>query len=312
MRTFESVGDLIGRTPLVKLKKISELTKCDVYGKLEFYNPGGSVKDRIALNMVMHAEKDGILKPGGVIIEPTSGNTGVGLAMVAATRGYRCILTMPDTASIERQLLFQAFGARLELTRGKDGMRGAIARARELEQEIPGAISLHQFDNPANPEIHRLTTGVEIWEDTDGRVAAVVAGIGTGGTLTGVGQFLKEKNPAIQMVGVEPEESAVISGKKPGPHKIQGIGAGFVPGTLDVSVLDAVVAVNSESAFAAARELARTEGILVGISSGAAAIAASRWILQEHHENKTIVVILPDSGERYLSTALYREEARSV
>ncbi|MCL4494948.1 MAG: cysteine synthase A [Firmicutes bacterium] len=312
MRTFDSVGDLIGRTPLVKLSRISELRQCNVYGKLESFNPGGSVKDRIALNMVIHAERDGILKPGGVIIEPTSGNTGVGLAMVAATRGYRCILTMPDTASIERRLLFQAFGAEVELTPGKNGMTGAINRAKELEHEIQGAISLHQFDNPANPEIHRLTTGPEIWEDTDGTVGAVIAGIGTGGTLTGVGQFLKEKNATVKMIGVEPAESAVISGGNPGPHKIQGIGAGFVPNTLDVSVLDGIIAITSEEAFASARELARTEGLLVGISSGAAIAAANRWLMQEHYENATIVVVLPDSGERYLSTALYREEVRGV
>lgn len=312
MRTFDSVGDLVGRTPLVKLSRISELRQCNVYGKLESFNPGGSVKDRIALNMVIHAERDGILKPGGVIIEPTSGNTGVGLAMVAATRGYRCILTMPDTASIERRLLFQAFGAEVELTPGKNGMTGAINRAKELEHEIQGAISLHQFDNPANPEIHRLTTGPEIWEDTDGTVGAVIAGIGTGGTLTGVGQFLKEKNATVKMIGVEPAESAVISGGNPGPHKIQGIGAGFVPNTLDVSVLDGIIAITSEEAFASARELARTEGLLVGISSGAAIAAANRWLMQEHYENATIVVVLPDSGERYLSTALYREEVRGV
>ncbi|HBQ93710.1 MAG: cysteine synthase A [Firmicutes bacterium] len=312
MRTFDSVGDLIGRTPLVKLSRISELRQCNVYGKLESFNPGGSVKDRIALNMVIHAERDGILKPGGVIIEPTSGNTGVGLAMVAATRGYRCILTMPDTASIERRLLFQAFGAEVELTPGKNGMTGAINRAKELEHEIQGAISLHQFDNPANPEIHRLTTGPEIWEDTDGTVGAVIAGIGTGGTLTGVGQFLKEKNATVKMIGVEPAESAVISGGNPGPHKIQGIGAGFVPNTLDVSVLDGIIAITSEEAFASARELARTEGLLVGISSGAAIAAANRWLMQEHYGNATIVVVLPDSGERYLSTALYREEVRGV
>lgn len=312
MRTFDSVGDLVGRTPLVKLSRISELRQCNVYGKLESFNPGGSVKDRIALNMVIHAERDGILKPGGVIIEPTSGNTGVGLAMVAATRGYRCILTMPDTASIERRLLFQAFGAEVELTPGKNGMTGAINRAKELEHEIQGAISLHQFDNPANPEIHRLTTGPEIWEDTDGTVGAVIAGIGTGGTLTGVGQFLKEKNATVKMIGVEPAESAVISGGNPGPHKIQGIGAGFVPNTLDVSVLDGIIAITSEEAFASARELARTEGLLVGISSGAAIAAANRWLMQEHYGNATIVVVLPDSGERYLSTALYREEVRGV
>ncbi len=312
MHTFESIGELIGRTPLVKLKKISELRQCNVYGKLESYNPGGSVKDRIALNMIVRAEMDGILKPGGVIIEPTSGNTGVGLAMVAATRGYHCILTMPDTASIERRLLFQAFGAKVELTRGKDGMRGAIVRARELEQEIPKAISLHQFDNPANPEIHRLSTGVEIWEDTEGTVTAVVAGIGTGGTLSGVGQFLKEKNAAIQMIGVEPEDSAILSGKNPGSHKIQGIGAGFVPRTLDLSVLDRIMTVSNEEAFMNARELARTEGILVGISSGAALAAVSRWLTQEPCANGTVVVILPDSGERYLSTALYREENQDV
>ncbi|OLZ10735.1 cysteine synthase A [Sulfobacillus thermosulfidooxidans] len=308
MRTFESVCDLIGRTPLVKLQKISELRKCLIYGKLESYNPGGSVKDRIALNMVAHAEKEGILRPGGVIIEPTSGNTGVGLAMVAAKRGYRCILTMPDTASIERRLLFQAFGAEVELTPGKFGMVGAISRAAELEKEIPGAMSLHQFENPANPEIHRLTTGPEIWEDTEGMVTAVVAGIGTGGTITGIAQYLKERNPAIDIIGVEPAESPVISGGNPGPHKIQGIGAGFVPKTLDVSLLDYVIPISSEEAFHTARDLARSEGLLVGISSGAAIAAANQWLMQEHREHATIVVILPDSGERYLSTALYQEE----
>ncbi|WP_053959304.1 cysteine synthase A [Sulfobacillus thermosulfidooxidans] len=308
MRTFESVCDLIGRTPLVKLQKISELRKCLIYGKLESYNPGGSVKDRIALNMVSHAEREGILRPGGVIIEPTSGNTGVGLAMVAAKRGYRCILTMPDTASIERRLLFQAFGAEVELTPGKFGMVGAISRAAELEKEIPGAISLHQFENPANPEIHRMTTGPEIWEDTEGMVTAVVAGIGTGGTITGIAQYLKERNPAIDIIGVEPAESPVISGGNPGPHKIQGIGAGFVPKTLDVSLLDYVIPISSEEAFHTARDLARSEGLLVGISSGAAIAAANEWLMQENREHATIVVILPDSGERYLSTALYQEE----
>ena len=308
MRPFDTVCDLIGKTPMVKLHKLSDLHKCTVYGKLESYNPGGSVKDRIALNMVLHAERDGVLKPGGVIIEPTSGNTGVGLAMVAATRGYRCILIMPDSASIERRLLFRAFGAEVELTSGKLGMMGAISRAAELEKEIPNAISLHQFENVANPEIHRLSTGPEIWKDTDGTVSAVVAGIGTGGTVTGIAQYLKKHNPSIQIIGVEPEESPVISGGSPGPHKIQGIGAGFVPRILDVSLLDQVMTINSDEAMRSAREVAYSEGILVGISSGAAIAATNRWLNQDKHEHATIVVVLADSGERYLSTALYQEE----
>ncbi len=308
MRTYNSVCDLIGMTPLVKLEELSDKSHCLVFGKLESFNPGGSVKDRIALNMVNAAEKAGVLQPGGTIIEPTSGNTGVGLAMVAAKLGYRCILVMPDSASIERRQLFQAFGAQVELTPGRTGMRGAIGRAKQMESEVAGAVSLHQFDNPANPLTHYQTTGPEIWRDTEGEVAAVVAGIGTGGTISGVAAYLKEKNPAIQIIGVEPEESAVLTGGPAGSHKIQGIGAGFVPNTLNRAVVDQVLTIASDEAFAAAKRLARKEGILAGISSGAAVAATQHWLESSGRVGQMVVVILPDSGERYLSTALYRED----
>lgn len=307
MRIYDSICGLIGRTPLITLQALSDAAGSVVLGKLESFNPGGSVKDRIALAMVQDAEKSGALKPGGTIVEPTSGNTGIGLAMVAATRGYRCILVMPDSASIERRMLFQAYGAQLDLTPGRLGMTGAIERARELEKEAAGCTGLHQFDNPANPMAHFLTTGPEIWEDTDGEVTAVVAGIGTGGTITGVARYLKSKNPAVRIIGVEPAESAVLNGGQAGSHKIQGIGAGFIPGTLDLPVVDQVIAVPSQEALTTSRQIARSEGILVGISSGAAIAGAVKWLANAERK-QVVVVILPDSGERYLSTALYQEE----
>ncbi|POB10693.1 cysteine synthase A [Sulfobacillus sp. hq2] len=307
MKTFGSVCDLIGQTPLVRLEGLSQTLGATVLGKLESYNPGSSVKDRIALAMIEDAEQQGRLHPGGLIVEPTSGNTGVGLAMVAARRGYRCILVMPDSASVERRMLFEAFGAKVELTPGRLGMTGAINRAKALEDEM-GAVSLHQFDNPANPMVHYRTTGPEIWRDTDGTVTALVAGIGTGGTISGTARYLKERNRDIKVIGVEPAESAVLSGGQPGSHKIQGIGAGFVPEILERSLIDEVIPVPSDGAFKAARDLARTEGLLVGISSGAALVGAAQW-LQHQDRPQVVVVILPDSGERYLSTALYREDA---
>lgn len=308
MRVFESVDALIGQTPLVRLRQLSEEFGILSCAKLEFYNPGGSVKDRLGLALVLDAEERGLLSPGSLIVEPTSGNTGIGLAMVAVHRGYRVVLTMPDTASLERQILFQAFGAELVLTPGRLGMLGAIGRAEQLVRETPGAVTLRQFDNPANVAIHRQTTGPEIWEATEGKVSLVVAGIGTGGTISGIGEYLKAQNPAIQIVGVEPEESSVLLGHDPGPHKIQGIGAGFVPSILNRSVIDQVIAVSQDSAMSAARDIAAKEGILCGISGGAA-LEATRHILQKSAAPRgPVVVILPDSGERYLSTALYRKE----
>ncbi len=306
MRIFETVEALIGITPLVRLRGISERTGNLVLGKVESRNPGGSVKDRIAWAMVNQAEQEGRLTLGGTIVEPTSGNTGIGLAMVSAARGYGCILVMPETASLERRMLFSAYGADVELTPGGQGMRGAIERAEALAKEIPQAVILRQFDNPANPAIHEATTGPEIWNDTDGRVDAVVCGIGTGGTATGVARYLKRHRPGVQIVGVEPEESQVLHGKPPAPHKIQGIGAGFVPAVLDRDGLDAVVAVASPAAFLTARTLARSEGILVGISGGAAVAGAEQWLVQSWWADKTVVVILPDSGERYLSTGMFQ------
>ncbi len=308
MRVFECVDALIGHTPLVRLRQLSDEFGILAYAKLEFYNPGGSVKDRLGLALVLDAEKQGLLGPGSLIVEPTSGNTGIGLAMVAVHRGYRVVLTMPDTASLERQILFQAFGAELVLTPGRLGMVGAIQRAEQLVRETPGAVTLRQFDNPANVDIHRQSTGPEIWEDTEGEVSLVVAGIGTGGTISGIGEYLKSQKSDIQIIGVEPEESSILLGHEPGPHKIQGIGAGFVPSILNRSVIDEVVAVSQDAAMAAAREIAATEGILCGISGGAA-LEAARHILQRSAVPRgPVVVILPDSGERYLSTALYRKQ----
>lgn len=312
MRVYESVDELIGRTPLVRLRQLSSDSGCSVYGKLESRNPGGSVKDRLGLAMILDAEAHGLLVPGGTIVEPTSGNTGIGLAMVAAHRGYRVLLTMPETASLERRMLFMAFGAELILTPGRLGMVGAIQKAEALVREIAGAVTLRQFDNPANVAIHRETTGPEIWQDTDGKVSAVVAGVGTGGTITGVGEYLKSKNPKISVIAVEPKESAVLKGEEPGPHKIQGLGAGFVPKILNRDIIDGVIAVSSEDAMMAARQLALEEGVLAGISGGAALIGASQWLSGQPSRHGLIVVILPDSGERYLSTSLYQGQVPHV
>lgn len=302
-----SVLELIGRTPLVELQRLGRRTDAAarIVAKVESRNPAGSVKDRVALAMVEAAEARGELRPGATIIEPTSGNTGVGLALVSALKGYRLILTMPETMSIERRRLVAAYGARVELTPGAEGMAGAIARARALQAGIPGSVILQQFENPANPERHYRTTGDEIWRDTDGRVDLFVAGVGTGGTVSGTGRRLKELNPAVEIVGVEPAASPVLSGGQPGPHRIQGIGAGFIPANFDPTVVDRILRVDDAQAIAAARMLARCEGLLAGISSGAALWAALHLARQEALRGKTIVVLLPDTGERYLSTALY-------
>lgn len=302
-----SVLELIGRTPLVELQRLGRRTDAAarIVAKVESSNPAGSVKDRVALAMVEAAEARGELHPGATIIEPTSGNTGVGLALVCALKGYRLILTMPETMSIERRRLVAAYGARVELTPGAEGMAGAIARARALQAGIPGSVILQQFENPANPERHYRTTGDEIWRDTDGRVDLFVAGVGTGGTVSGTGRRLKELNSAVEIVGVEPAASPVLSGGQPGPHRIQGIGAGFVPANFDPTVVDRILRVDDAQAIAAARMLARCEGLLAGISSGAALWAALHLARQEALRGKTIVVLLPDTGERYLSTALY-------
>ena len=306
----KQITDLIGRTPMVELNKFSAnngLTT-PVIAKVEYFNPGGSVKDRIALAMVEAAEKSGRLQPGATIIEPTSGNTGVGLALVAAVKGYRLILTMPETMSIERRNLVRAYGAEVKLTDGKEGMRGAIKAAEELQKSIAGAIILEQFENPANPAKHYETTAEEIWADTDGEVDIFVAGVGTGGTVSGIGKRLKEKNPTIKIIAVEPAASPVLSGGQSGPHKIQGIGAGFVPKTYNAAVVDEVVQVENDEAILAGRQLARQEGLLVGISSGAAAVAAVRIAARPENAGKKVVTLLPDTGERYLSTVLYAFE----
>ncbi len=304
----KSASELIGHTPLLEVTHYEEkngITDATVLVKLEYFNPAGSVKDRIALHMIEVAEKEGKLKPGGTIIEPTSGNTGIGLASVAAAKGYRAVLTLPETMSVERRKLLQAYGAELVLTDGAQGMKGAIAKAQELQAQTPGSIILGQFENPANPAIHKATTGPEIWDDTDGKVDIFVAGVGTGGTITGVGSYLKEKNPAIQVVAVEPESSPVLSGGQPGAHKIQGIGAGFVPQTLDTGIYNEIIKVSNEDAFAAGRAIATQEGVLVGISSGAALYAATQLAKRPENKGKVIVALLPDSGDRYLSTALF-------
>lgn len=306
-KIFKSADQLIGGTPLLELSGIEREygLKARLLAKLEYFNPAGSVKDRVAKAMLDEAEKNGQLKPGAVIIEPTSGNTGIGLAAVAAARGYKAVIVMPDTMSEERRRLVKAYGAELVLTDGKKGMTGAIEKAEELKAEIPGSIIAGQFVNPANPKAHFDTTGPEIYEDTDGKVDIFVAGVGTGGTVTGVGRYLKSKNPDIKIVAVEPSDSAVLSGKSAGPHKLQGIGAGFVPEVLDISVCDEIMTVTSEEAFAAGREMGRREGVLVGISSGAALHAAKELAKREENEGKTIVVLLPDTGDRYLSTELF-------
>lgn len=307
----KSASELIGHTPLLEVTHYEEnngITDATILVKLEYFNPAGSVKDRIALHMIEVAEKEGKLKPGGTIIEPTSGNTGIGLASVAAAKGYKAVLTLPETMSVERRKLLQAYGAQLVLTDGAQGMKGAIAKAEELQAQTPGSVILGQFDNPANPEIHKATTGPEIWEDTDGKVDIFVAGVGTGGTITGVGSYLKEKNPSVQVVAVEPESSPVLSGGQPGAHKIQGIGAGFVPKTLDTNIYDEIIKVSNEDAFAAGRAIAVQEGVLVGISSGAALHAAAQLAKRPENKGKVIVALLPDSGDRYLSTPLFSAE----
>ncbi len=304
----ESALELIGGTPILKLNgytKKAGIANATLLAKLEYLNPAGSVKDRIALAMIEDAEKNGILKEGATIIEPTSGNTGIGLAAVAAAKGYRAILTLPDTMSVERRNLLMAYGAKLVLTEGAKGMKGAIAKAEELKQEIEGAVILGQFVNPANPAVHKKTTGPEIWEQTDGKVDIFVAGVGTGGTITGVGEYLKEKNPNVKIVAVEPAGSPVLSKGMPGAHKIQGIGAGFVPEVLNTNVYDEIIAIENEDAFAEGRAFAVSEGILVGISSGAALKAASILAQRPENAGKTIVALLPDSGDRYLSTPLF-------
>ena len=304
----ESAAELIGGTPLLRLNQYSQkvgATEATILAKLEYLNPAGSVKDRIALAMIEDAEKKGLLKPGATIIEPTSGNPGIGLASVAAAKGYRAILTLPDTMSVERRNLLKAYGAELVLTEGAKGMKGAIAKAEELKAEIPGAVILGQFVNPANPAVHKATTGPEIWDQTDGKVDIFVAGVGTGGTVTGVGEYLKEQNPDIKIVAVEPATSPVLSKGTSGAHKIQGIGAGFVPDTLNTKIYDEVIAIENDDAFAEGRNFAVSEGILVGISSGAALKAASILAARPENKGKTIVALLPDSGDRYLSTALF-------
>jgi len=306
-RISAKLTDLIGNTPLLELTDYNRLNKVGgrLVAKLEYFNPLGSVKDRIALAMIEAAEKTGRITRDTVIIEPTSGNTGVGLAFVAASKGYRLVLTMPETMSVERRNLLKALGAELVLTPGKDGMKGAIRKAEELSAQIENAFIPQQFENPANPDVHKKTTAEEIWRDTDGEIAAFVAGVGTGGTITGVGEFLKEKNKAIRVIAVEPYNSAVLSGSTPGPHKIQGIGAGFVPGVLNAGIIDEIFKVRNEEAFETSQALARTEGLLVGISSGAAAFAATQIAKRPEFKNKLVVAVLPDTGERYLSTALY-------
>ena len=309
MRTFDKITDLIGGTPILKLNNYIALNElpANIYAKLEYFNPAGSVKDRIAKAMIDAAEAKGVLKPGAVIIEPTSGNTGIGLAAVAASKGYRIILTMPETMSVERRNLLKAYGAELVLTDGAKGMKGAIAKAEELAQQIEGGFIPSQFTNSANPTAHFNTTGPEIWEDTDGKVDIFVAGVGTGGTVSGVGKYLKSKNPNVKVVAVEPAGSPVLSKGVAGPHKIQGIGAGFVPETLDTKIYDEIIAVENEDAFATGKTLARKEGLLVGISSGAAVYAATQLAKRPENKGKNIVVLLPDTGDRYLSTPMFAE-----
>ncbi len=308
-KIYKSLTELVGKTPLLEVSNYEKKHNLEatVVAKLEYFNPAGSVKDRIAKAMIEDAEGKGILKPESVIIEPTSGNTGIGLASIAAARGYRLILTMPETMSIERRNLLKAYGAELVLTEGAKGMKGAIARANELAAEIPNSFIPGQFDNPANPAVHKATTGPEIWEDTDGKVDIFVAGIGTGGTITGTGEFLKFKNPNVKVVAVEPFDSPMLSEGKAGPHKIQGIGAGFVPEVLNTTIYDEIIKVKNEDAFATGRELSKAEGLLVGISSGAALWAATELAKRPENKGKIIVALLPDTGERYLSTPLFAE-----
>ena len=309
-KIYTSATQLIGHTPLLKVTnylKDQNIEGVELLAKLEYFNPAGSVKDRISLAMIEDAEKKGILKPGSTIIEPTSGNTGIGLASVAAAKGYRTILTLPETMSVERRNLLKAYGAELVLTEGAKGMKGAIAKAEELEKSIPNAVILGQFDNPANPAAHAATTGPEIWEDTDGKVDIFVAGVGTGGTVTGIGTYLKSKNPNVKIVAVEPADSPVLSGGQPGPHKLQGIGAGFVPSVLNTGIYDEIFTVTTDQAFTTGRLIAHKEGILVGITSGAALYAAAQIAKRPENAGKTIVALLPDSGDRYLSTPMFAE-----
>lgn len=306
-KIVDSITETIGDTPLVHLRGYDKSVDAEgeIFAKVEFFNPGGSVKDRVALNMITTAEKQGVLNPGGTIIEPTSGNTGVGLALVGSARGYNVVLTMPETMSVERRKLLAALGAKIVLTPGATGMKGAIAEAEKLQKETPGAVILGQFVNPANPQAHYMTTAPEIWDALEGKIDYFVAGVGTGGTISGIGKYLKERNPEVIVVGVEPKDSPVLSGGAPGAHKLQGIGAGFIPDTYDAKVVDKVVTVETDEAFAATRRLARTEGILVGISSGAALHVATSIAKDAENKGKNIVVLLPDTGERYLSTTLF-------
>ncbi len=304
----DNATEIIGHTPLLKMSRYQAAagaTDAAILAKLEYLNPAGSVKDRVAYSMIEDAERSGKLKKGATIIEPTSGNTGIGLAFVAAVKGYKAILTLPDTMSVERRTLLKAYGAELVLTEGSKGMKGAIEKANELNKEIEGSVVMGQFDNPANVEAHKNTTGPEIWEDTDGKVDIFVAGVGTGGTLTGVGEYLKSKNPAIKVVAVEPDTSAVLSGDKSGPHKIQGIGAGFIPTILNTKIYDEIIRIKNEDSFTVGKQIALTEGVLVGISSGAALKAATELAKRPENKGKNIVVLLPDSGDRYLSTPLF-------
>lgn len=309
MAIYKKITELVGKTPLLELVNYEKEHNINatILAKLEYFNPAGSVKDRIALNMVETAEKEGKLKKGSVIIEPTSGNTGIGLASVAAAKGYRVIITMPDTMSVERRNILKAYGAELVLTDGAKGMKGAIEKAEELAKEIENSFIPSQFENPANPEAHKKTTGPEIWDDTEGRVDIFVAGVGTGGTISGVGEYLKGKNPKVKVVAVEPSASAVLSGEAAGPHKIQGIGAGFVPKALNTQIYDEIIKIKNEEALETGREIARTEGVLVGISSGAALAAAGKLAERPENKEKVIVVLMPDTGDRYLSTALFAE-----
>ena len=307
MALVQSMTQLVGNTPLLALRRLGEGLPASLYAKLEYLNPAGSIKDRAALSMILDAEEKGLLQPGGAIIEPTSGNTGIGLAAIGISRGYRVILTMPESMSVERRKLLAAYGAELVLTEGARGMAGAIQRAEELQREIPGSIIAGQFENPANPAAHYRTTGPEIWRDLEGRVDMLVAGVGTGGTLSGAGRYLKEQNPAVQLVAVEPAASPLLSGGKAGPHGLQGIGANFVPENFDRSLCDRIVTVREEEAYAAARALARQEGVLVGITSGAALHAAMSLAKEPENAGKQIVAILPDTGDRYLSTPLFGE-----